>query len=55
MISIASFVAGSTSGLKGSDGGDNSATMEKLISPKPQKQKPKLGAAKQYLCVCRAL
>jgi hypothetical protein len=55
MISSASFVAGSASGSNGSGGGDNSATMEKLISPKPQKQKPKLGAAKQYLCVSRAL
>jgi hypothetical protein len=28
---------------------------KKLVSPKPQKQKPKLGAAKQYLCVSRVL
>jgi hypothetical protein len=28
---------------------------KKLISPKPQKQMPKLKAAKQYLCVSRAL
>jgi hypothetical protein len=28
---------------------------KKLVSLKPQKQKPKLGATKQYLCVSRAL
>jgi hypothetical protein len=56
MISSASFVAGSASGSNGSGGGDNSATTgKKIVSLKPQKQKPKLGATKQYLCVSRVL
>jgi hypothetical protein len=46
MISSAFFVSGSTRGSNGSDGGDNSAIVKKLISPKLQKQMPKLDAAK---------
>jgi hypothetical protein len=55
MISSASFVSRSARGSNGSGGGDNSATVEKLISLKPQKQMSKLKVAKQYLYVFHAL
>jgi hypothetical protein len=55
MISSAFFVSRSARGSNGSGGEDNSATVKKIISPKLQKQMPKLDAAKQYLCVSRAL
>jgi hypothetical protein len=55
MISSAFFVSRSARGSNGSGGGDNSATVKKLISSKLQKQMSKLDAAKQYLCVSHAL
>jgi hypothetical protein len=55
MISRASFVSRSARGLNGFGGGYNSAGVEKIISPKPQKQMPKLNIKRYYLYVFRAL
>jgi hypothetical protein len=51
MISSASFVSGLARGSNGSGGGDNSATVEKSISPKPQKQNSE-GEHQKILPIC---
>jgi hypothetical protein len=51
MTSSASFVSGSARGSNSSGGGDSSAAVEKSISPKPQKQIPKLNIKRYYLYV----
>jgi hypothetical protein len=53
IISSASFISGPARGLYGSDGGDSSAEVGKLISPKPQSKYRNQKIKKQYLYVSR--